>query len=110
MRLRDVCVPILIAAVLAPEAFGQADAIDACLRRLDPQTDIGYERIAARCPDLTRQLQASEGAAWLPRQWQAPNNDLSAASLEDLRHLLARELATQATPSRAPSLVPLQSI
>lgn len=24
--------------------------IDSCVRRLDPQLDIGYDRIAARCP------------------------------------------------------------
>jgi hypothetical protein len=100
---------ILIAALVSTNAFGQADAIDSCLKRLDPTTDIGYERIAARCPDLTRQLEAGAWSAWLPREWKTPNNDLSAASLKDLRQLAEHELATRA-PARAPSLVPLPAI
>ena len=109
MRWRDVCGSILIAAVIAPNAFAQVDAIDSCIKRLDPRTDVGYERIAARCPDLTRQLEASSASAWLPKEWKTPNNDLSADSLKDLRQLVIRELATRAT-SRTPSVVPLQAI
>jgi hypothetical protein len=109
MRVRDVCASILIAAVIAPNAFGQVEAIDNCVKRLDPHTDVGYERIAARCPDLTRQLEASSWSAWLPKEWKTPNNDLSADSLKDLRQLVGRELATRTT-SRTPSIVPLHAI
>ena len=86
---------ILIATVLVPEAFAQnaLESIDACIRRLDPQTDVGYERIAARCPDLTRRLEGGSWGAWLPPDWQRPGNDLSAASLAALRVQVDRELA-----------------
>ena len=75
----------------------------------DKHLDIGYERIAVRCPDLIRQLEAGAWSAWLPREWTTPSNDLSAASLIDLRQLVAHELATRA-PARAPGLVALTSI
>ncbi len=100
---------ILVAAVVSTNAFGPIDGIDNCLKRLDPQTDLGYERIAARCPDLPRQLDASSWSAWLPKEWKTPHNDLSAESLKDLRQLVERELATRA-PSRAPSLGSLHPI
>ncbi|HZO22004.1 MAG TPA: hypothetical protein VFB37_05815 [Steroidobacteraceae bacterium] len=72
-------------------------SLDECISRLDAQTDIGYERIAARCPDLTRQLEQSEWSRWLPRGWREPRNDLSAASLRELHDLASRELATRIT-------------
>src|SRR5690242_8097309 len=100
---------ILIAAIVSTNAFGQVDAIDHCVKRLDPQTDVGYERVAARCPDLTRQLDASSWSAWLPPEWKAPNNDLSAESLKDLRQVVERELATR-TSERTPSLGSLHAI
>jgi hypothetical protein len=111
MLLRTLCASILIVAGLAPAAFGQQglDAVDNCIKRLDPQTDVGYERIAARCPDLARRLETSSWTAWLPRDWQASSNDLSAGSLRELRELVARELATRTT-GRAPSVAPLTSI
>ncbi len=111
MPLRTLCASILIAAVLAPAAFGQEglDALDRCIERLDPQTDVGYDRIAARCPDLARRIEASSWAAWLPKDWQASSNDLSAGSLKELRELVARELATRTT-RRTPSLAPLSVI
>lgn len=69
-------------------------AVDACVARLDRAVDIGYARIAARCPGLTHSLEQTGWAAWLPRGWKEPRNDLSAGSLEELRTLVARELAT----------------
>jgi hypothetical protein len=100
-----------IAAGAVPNAFGQEafDALEGCIKRLDPQTDLGYERIAARCPDLTRRLEASDWSPWLPRDWKAANNDLSAGSLRELRLLVARELATRPT-SRTPDPAPLSGI
>ncbi len=112
MRCRAMCASFLVAAVLASEAFGQDAALDsiaACVRRLDPQTDIGYERIAARCPDLTHRLDGSSWAAWLPREWKEPGNDLSVAGLQELRVAVARELSMR-TPTRAPDLAPLNGI
>jgi hypothetical protein len=121
MRLREVCVSMLIAAVVAPSAFGQAEragqagpvgqgglaTLDACLRHLDPQS--GFDEVAVRCPDLIRRLQASDSAAWLPAGWAAASQDLSAASLIDLRQLIAHQLSLRTT-SRSPDLTALKSI
>ncbi len=106
----SVSVSAAVAAV-APPAFGQnaLESIDACIRRLDPQTDVGYGTIAARCPDLTRQLEGSSWAAWLPPDWQRPGNDLTAESLAALRIQVQGELALTA-PSRAASLESLHGI
>jgi hypothetical protein len=70
-------------------------AIDACTQRLDPQVDIGYERIAARCPDLARALERSEFEQWLPAGWKESRNNLSPGSLKELRAVVERELATR---------------
>jgi hypothetical protein len=127
MRPREVCVSMLIAAVLAPSAFGQAGragqadpagrarqadpgglaAIDACLTHLDPES--GSDEIAVRCPDLIRRLEASATAAWLPAGWAAPSNDLSAASLIALHQLITQQLALR-PPSRPADLAALQAI
>lgn len=77
---------------LAGAAPQGLSSLDACIQRLDPQVDIGFDRIAARCPELVRQLQQSAWAAWLPHGWQEPGNDLSAGSLKELRELAGREL------------------
>lgn len=71
--------------------------IDACLARLDPDVDVGFGRLARRCPDLAPRLEASGWAAWLPAGWKEPNNDLSAGSLVELRTLVVRELAVRRT-------------
>lgn len=69
-------------------------ALDACVGQLDPELDLGYERIAARCPDLTAALEHSPWAAWLPADWKEPRNQLSASGLRALRDTLAREGST----------------
>lgn len=103
MRVLAVCASILVAAAAAPGAFGQDGlaAIDACLQRLSPQS--GYEEMVARCPDLIRRLQESDSAAWLPAGWSAPDSDLSAAGLRELRHSIAyqRSLRAPVRPDRA---------
>ena len=86
--------------VLAAPALGAAEAdplvaIDACIPRLDTQLDIGFERIAARCPDLAPALEQGGWAEWLPKGWKEPGNDLSAGSLAELRATAQRELATR---------------
>jgi hypothetical protein len=104
-------VSIVIAAVVSPAAVGQdaLGSIDNCLRRLDPQIDIGYEQVAARCPELTHRLEGSDWSAWLPPGWKDSNNDLSSASLRELRGLVARELALQPL-RRAPDPAMLRPI
>ena len=89
-------------------AQGQPD-LDACIQRLDPVTDIGFERIAGKCPDLARQLQRSSWAAWLPRGWNEPGNDLSVGSLRELREL-GRQLAKTKTAARTPDPRDLQRV
>ena len=70
-------------------------ALDTCAGQLDPELDLGYERIAARCPDLTAALEHSPWTAWLPADWKEPRNQLSASGLRALRDTLVRESSTQ---------------
>ena len=79
-------------------ATARLPTLDACLSRLDPELDIGYDRIAARCPDLARQLDHGAWAPWLPRGWKEPGNDLSAGGLKEFRELVDRESAPSASP------------
>lgn len=87
----------MVLALLAPTVAAtpqQAlEAIDACVQRLNPDSDTGYDRIVVRCPNLARALNESGLAVWLPREWQRPRNDLSAGGLRELRGMLQRELA-----------------
>ncbi|HYM28031.1 MAG TPA: hypothetical protein VET66_07770, partial [Steroidobacteraceae bacterium] len=86
---RGLLALILLAAGLPAAAGNDAvSAIDACLRQLDPALDVGYPRITARCPDLVPALSAA--GQWLPRDWNQPGNELSAAGLAELRVLLSR--------------------
>jgi hypothetical protein len=91
--------PTVTVATSAQEAL---EAIDACVQRLNPEADTGYERIAARCPNLARRLNESGLSVWLPREWQRPRNDLSVGGLRELRGLLEREL----TPNRQHASTP----
>ena len=84
-------------------------AIDACTPRLDAQVDVGYERVAARCPDLARALERSGVEQWLPQGWKETRNNLSAGSLNELRSVVERELATQA-PSHKPRVERLNEV
>lgn len=65
--------------------------IDDCAARLDNALDVGYARIAARCPGLAPALGRSPFAAWLPADWKRPDGPLSSAGLGELRTLIARE-------------------
>jgi hypothetical protein len=84
-------------------------AIDACIERLDPIEDIGFEKIAARCPDLAATLERTGWAAWLPQGWKDSRNDLSPGSLAELRTLVQAELRTR-TVARAPRVQRLEEI
>jgi hypothetical protein len=83
--------------------------IDACVSRLDPQLDIGYDRIAARCPELMQQLEGGAWAPWLPRGWKESGNDLSAGSLREFRELVERETDVSGS-SAAPDVRRLHTI
>ena len=95
---------LLLAAALVPAAPARdaVQAIDACLARLDSELDVGYARIALRCPELTPALSESAFAPWLPADWQRPDNELSAAGLAELRAQLTRASAPPAHAHPAP--------
>jgi hypothetical protein len=89
---RALAVLLLLPAAGVPSAHAD-DAlavIDECVAKLDPELDVGYARVAARCPDLTAVLTESPWMAWLPADWNRPDNQLSARGLSELRTLLAR--------------------
>ncbi|GAC1456694.1 MAG: hypothetical protein PVS2B3_17300 [Steroidobacteraceae bacterium] len=92
MRRAFLAPVLLLAAAPLAQAREPLAAIEACLAQLDG-LDLGYERIAARCPDLTPSLASSPWEAWLPRDWNRPHNQLSSDGLLELRALLPREAA-----------------
>jgi hypothetical protein len=101
------------AAAPSPAPQGEAlphalEAIDGCVARLDAEVDVGFSRIAARCPDLAPALEGGGFDRWLPRDWSEPRNELSVGGLEELRELLARELA-QRPRIRTPSIERLRA-
>lgn len=91
----------LLAGVTGAQAHELLDRLDTCVARLDQDLDVGYERIAARCPELTAALARSAWAPWLPADWNQPRNQLSAQGLTELRTLLSRSLKVD-VPMRAP--------
>jgi hypothetical protein len=92
----------LLAGISGAQAHELLERIDACVARLDRELDVGYERVAARCPDLPADLTRSAWAPWLPADWDQPGNQLSAQGLTELRTLLSRSLAPGAAAVRAP--------
>jgi hypothetical protein len=96
----------LVGPAQADTLGGVLQAIDACALKLNPDIDIGYDRVAARCPALVRRVSESGVSAWLPRDWQRAGNDLSAGGLRELRQLLASELTAVGGDgrSRAPGV------
>ncbi|MFL6600677.1 MAG: hypothetical protein ACJ8R9_05040 [Steroidobacteraceae bacterium] len=92
-----------------PAGAAQLPALDACLGRLDPELDIGYDRITARCPELAKQLDHGAWAPWLPRGWKEPGNDLSAGGLREFRELVERESVASASAA-APDIRHLKSV
>jgi hypothetical protein len=97
MQWRWAAALFLAVMVQAPRPAGAVEdalgAIGACIAQLDVDIDVGFERVAVRCPDLARQLQSSAWAAWLPAGWKDANNNLSARSLAQLQRLAVRERA-----------------
>ena len=90
--MRRWLLALVISVVALPGAHAReaAPVIDDCLTKLDPAADIGYARVVARCPDLPGALSQSSVAAWLPADWNRPDNQLSAAGLAELRLLLTQ--------------------
>lgn len=111
--------PLLCAVVLfliAPLHAAEPDslaaarrAIDECTPRLDTQADVGYDRIALRCPNLAPALERSGIEEWLPQGWKEVRNNLSAGSLIELRSLIGRELAAHAS-ERKPRVEKLNEV
>ena len=79
------------AGAAAQPAPSPLPEIDSCVRQLDPQLDIGFDHVVAKCPELAGLLEHSAWAPWLPKGWNEPGNDLSAGGLKELRELLNRE-------------------
>lgn len=111
---RLLCAVVLV--LVAPLQAAQPDslaiarkAIDDCTPRLDPQVDVGYDRVAARCPNLAHALERSGIEEWLPRGWKEVRNNLSAGSLTEMRSLIGRELSAQAT-QRKPRVEKLDDV
>jgi hypothetical protein len=101
---------LLLTACGAPVAMADnvVAVIDSCIHKLDPSLDVGYAHVAERCPDLTRSLASSPYAAWLPPDWNKPENDLSVAGLAELRTLLVRPAPPPA--AHAPRIVQLGAV
>ncbi len=88
MRRLLACIALLWAgAAIAAEDPALA-ALDACRARLDPRTDIGFERIEQRCPELRAQLESAPWASLLPPDIGQRRNEISAESLRQLAELV----------------------
>jgi hypothetical protein len=86
------------------------EALDSCLEKLDPDIDVGYERVASRCPRLTRKLEESGWLPWLPTDWERTGNDLSAGGLRELREMILRESEREQERAVRPSITPLPGV
>ena len=98
MRMCGAAAALLVATAALPATAHAAPdalaAIDACTDQLN-----GYDRIASRCPELLKTLEASAWSAWLPPGWRDQYDDMSASSFihrlshQDSVSLLFRETA-----------------
>lgn len=101
------CMALTATAASHPPRPSSLAALDTCIATLD-SLDLGYERIAERCPTLAPSLEASPYAPWLPADWKRPGNELSKAGLQQLRLLLAR--AGQRVPPHRAAVEPLTRV
>src|SRR3954470_8500850 len=111
---RLLCAVVL--ALVAPLHAAEPDplavarkAIDDCTARLDAQADVGYDRVAARCPGLASALERSGVEQWLPQGWKEIRNNLSVGSLTELRSLIERELTAHVS-ERKPRVEKLHEV
>ena len=102
MRSRLLALVLLAAGFPDAMAGDAVSAIDTCIRDIDPNLDVGFERVAARCPDLAPALKGSPWTAWLPHDWERRGNDLSAGGLAELRTLLTRATVRSTAASAQP--------
>ena len=109
MRRVLLALVLVLAATPAAVASDALAVIDSCLKQLDPSLDVGYEKIAARCPDLAPALKASPWEAWLPRDWDKSGNELSDQGLTELRTLIVRETRRR-VGMRAPRVERVSSV
>jgi hypothetical protein len=118
MRVASFPCAALLAGVLAAplsaaepptDTAAMRIAIETCRPRIDAQVDVGYARIAARCPELVRVLASGEWEDWLPRSWREPGNDLSIRGLEELAILIERERSREPT-GRRPGTAKLHAV
>jgi hypothetical protein len=86
-------VTLVHCAAAAPDAL---EAIDRCTQTLG-----AYDRIAGRCPELLKTLEASGWSAWLAPGWRDQYENMSASGLASLRVQVARELALSPSPRAA---------
>lgn len=99
------------AAPAAAPTQDLAAGIEQCRQQLRPLDDVGFARIAARCPELAAQFRSSSLAPWLPGGWNEAHNDLSAGGLTELLRLQrqwqehARDTLPAARPEALRSLV-----
>ena len=99
-----------VGAATAPVQIA-LETIDDCARRLNPDVDLGYDRIIARCPTLVRHLDESGLSVWLPTDWERPGNDLSAGGLRELHELLTREVrVTASVGARTPRVTHVREV
>jgi len=99
-----------LAAAKEPQTAVALEAVDSCLEKLNPEIDLGYERIAGRCPQLARRLEESGWLPWLPTDWKRAGNDLSAGGLRELREMLLRESALAHERLHRPSVAELPAV
>jgi len=109
MRRVLLALVLVLAATPAAVARDAPAVIDSCLKQLDPSLDVGYEKIAARCPDLAPALKTSPWQAWLPRDWDKSGNELSDQGLTELRTLIVRETQRR-VGMRAPRVERVSSV
>jgi hypothetical protein len=110
MRRALLALLLLTPAIALAAPSDPLTEIDACVARLDTKLDVGFERIAARCPTLAATLKGSTYGAWLPRDWDGRGNQLSPVGLQDLKALLLRErrrapAARQLSVAAVPSIL-----
>jgi len=85
---------LLLASLCFAPVAGAEDAalrvVEACRARLDPQTDLGLERVERRCPELRAALRNAPWRELLPGTLDERREQISAASLGALVELVKR--------------------
>jgi hypothetical protein len=98
--IRALAALLLFAGVAIGADDPALQALDACRARLDPGTDIGFERIERRCPELLGELQRAPWYPLLPPDLQQRRNEVSAESLRQLAELVRASQGAGTPPQR----------